>query len=124
MGGVSMLDVSLLVNELLALFLLSSFMSWDPREGLNMHAQFSFYTSVLLALFKTLSIPCLFLDTQRAPFLKETSILKENLIKLRTLQSPVQMILVPSTYFNSLWPVIIDQGSPLLFPVILVIPGY
>lgn len=58
-----------------------------------MQAQFSFYTSVLLTLFKTLSIPHLFLSTQHASILKDTSILKENLIKVCTFQSPVQMIL-------------------------------
>lgn len=85
-----------------------------------MHAQFSFYTSVLLTFFKTISILCLFLGTQHAPILKETSILKENLIKLCTFQSPVQMILVSSTYFNSLCPIIIDQGFPLSYTRILI----
>lgn len=71
MGRVSMLDVSLLINEWSACsFLLPPVcLRGDAGAGLNVHAHFSFGTSVSATLYKTLSIPCLFPGTQHVLFL-------------------------------------------------------
>ena len=52
----------------------------------------------------------------------KNSILKGNLIKSHTLQSPIQMTLVPSTLI--LCPIIIDQGFQPYFPIIPDTLGY
>lgn len=51
MGSVSMLDGSLVINYLLFSYCLLC-LGVYPREGLNMHGQFSFHTRILRTLYK------------------------------------------------------------------------